>query len=160
MSRVRDGSTGVGSFRYVSFTFVRLVKRLLAALPHLATLALQAAGALLLPLSTHRCSCVCCGSRYAMGSRRLSAFIAGRFFALEEARFWRVPLRGFAKKSRYSASFFPSSLWKRQDSTQRQLIQIRKFMERAPAETFCRHSNLFSISGEVHGDIIRLQRRS
>jgi hypothetical protein len=54
VSRVRDGSTGVGSFRYVSFTFVRLEKRLLAALPHLATLALQAAGALLLPLSTHR----------------------------------------------------------------------------------------------------------
>ena len=52
----RQGSTGVGSFRYVSFTFVRLVKRLLAALPHLATLALQAAGALLLPLGTHSAS--------------------------------------------------------------------------------------------------------
>ena len=35
-------------------------------------------------------------------------------------------------------SFLPCSLWKRQDSTQRQLVQIRKFMGRAPAEAFCR----------------------
>ena len=82
MSRVRDGSTGVGSFRYVSFTFVRLVKRLLAALPHLATLALQAAGALLLPLSTHRSSCVCCGSSCERGVDEISLIAGLSLFSL------------------------------------------------------------------------------
>ena len=38
--------------------------------------------------------------------------------------------------------YLPCSLWKRQDSTQRQLVPIRKFMRRAPAELFCAASLL------------------
>ena len=42
----------------------------------------------------------------------------------------------------FSYTYLPCSLWERQDSTQRQLLPIRKFMRRAPAETFCAASPL------------------